>query len=1072
MPNLPTNSCLELVRRSIPDLTAREMEEIIDDLRGREGALIAQGLSPVQAAKRATKELSDTLKIAAKIERRNAAINRNIRLKFLDYVHTVWADDPMEGILSKLYGSPKSRVGSRDSVNAAQSANFRRYIAGIEKELQDAGLMDVLRRGEMDRQIAKALWSINDERILASIPSSATVIARILNKYRETARLESNRAGAWIGGLDRYIVRQTHDADRLRKAGYDAWRGDILPKLDVERMFPGGIPANLEGWLKEAYDNLVSGVRPRNSAEIRAERMAAFRGPGNLAKRLSQDRVFHFKSADDWFDYNTKYGHGNLRETYINDLHRRSETLGLIQVLGTNPEYNLDAVVKALKIQLSRSDPKRAKDIDETRIRNAYREISGFTRTIASESLANIGALVRAWAVVTTLGRAVVTSITDVPFRASLLRYQGQNFLGAIGTGIIAPMQGVLKAYGSIEKQAALHAVGHFNDIAFRNIVSRFSPDENLPGKIHKVLHTFFKWNLLAAWTREMRRSALEAMARFHGEMAQYSWENLSERTRRSLERFNITSENWNVIRRGLQKVDEGSFLTPEAIRNLPLDHFLELAKPRIEAIQRGLLERVQKRMKADAREHGWVEGQRKKFFGKLDRANERLIEFANKINGRVLTRQELLTGKVNREIEAVQNQAASTEQAARGKLVEAAMEANGRLAELRTKLEDITDWWRMHFDMEQAPNYGKRLIRSLGVEEGTVRAQKKEVLSALHRAQSEFRKTMEEIQGDLESLRPKKETQRAEEVDRAESDAQAAIEARYEEFNSEWKENHEELMAFSKDMDKRAADRSADTKQDLDKLGGRINKAVEDVRHEQADLVQRFYADDLDSAIITPDTRSSALVRQGQQDGTPMGVILRLFWQNKTFSIAAIQRGFLREFYGYDKGRGGRLGVSEIQGLALLILGATGFGYASLAIKDLLAGRTPRSPDKTRNWIDAMAAGGGLGLYGDFLLGQQVRYGAGFLQSVAGPTFGKADDLTQIYGAVLNGNDPRAQMLKFAINNLPYNNLFYTRTALDYLFLYNLMEAMNPGYLRRYEKKVTEETGSEWWMRPSEAAR
>ena len=44
-----------------------------------------------------------------------------------------------------------------------------------------------------------------------------------------------------------------------------------------------------------------------------------------------------------------------------------------------------------------------------------------------------------------------------------------------------------------------------------------------------------------------------------------------------------------------------------------------------------------------------------------------------------------------------------------------------------------------------------------------------------------------------------------------------------------------------------------------------------------------------------------------GMQAGTPMGEALRLFWQFKTFGIAVMQRAFLREFYGYGKGAGGR---------------------------------------------------------------------------------------------------------------------------------------------------------------------
>ena len=46
--------------------------------------------------------------------------------------------------------------------------------------------------------------------------------------------------------------------------------------------------------------------------------------------------------------------------------------------------------------------------------------------------------------------------------------------------------------------------------------------------------------------------------------------------------------------------------------------------------------------------------------------------------------------------------------------------------------------------------------------------------------------------------------------------------------------------------------------------------------------------------------------------------------------------------------------------------------------------------------------------------------------------------------------------------------NLFYTRAALDYFVLHRLQEAMNPGYLRRYEQKVRKENNQTFWLRPT----
>jgi hypothetical protein len=151
------------------------------------------------------------------------------------------------------------------------------------------------------------------------------------------------------------------------------------------------------------------------------------------------------------------------------------------------------------------------------------------------------------------------------------------------------------------------------------------------------------------------------------------------------------------------------------------------------------------------------------------------------------------------------------------------------------------------------------------------------------------------------------------------------------------------------------------------------------------------------------------------------------------------------------------------------MMLGSLGFGYMAMSIKDMLKGKTPRPLDNPKTWVAAMSQGGGLGIYGDFLFGESSRMGGGFLETLGGPSVGKLADAKRLFDSAKSGEDVGAQALRFAVSNTPGNNLFYTRMAVDYLFLYELQEAMSPGYLRRMERKAEEERGQQWWLRPSE---
>lgn len=996
-------TCIDIVRREIGDMTDKELDEVLEQMRGRQANLIRGGADPSTAAAQAGLEVAETLRAAAAIERRNALINRRVRIEALDYLTTTWGDNLAEGVLSMIYGSSFAREGSRASVNAAQSANFRRYMGGVFGELEAAGLFDVLKRGELDRDVFVAMRSINDAAALKQLPEQAVEIAKILTKWQEVSRIEANRAGAWIGKVDDYGLRQTHNSDRIMRAGEAKWKADILPKLDMARMFPDGPPKDLDDWLHETFLNIVTGVRDANPS---AGKMAAFKGPGNLAKKLSQERVLHFRSADDAFQYNIDYGMGNIRESFVTSMHQAAESTGLMQVLGTNPEYNLRAVVDAIRSRLSRSDPAALKKFDDAtrsgkRIDNAYLEVSGQTRRAASARLAAVGQGIRVWNTFTSLGGAVLSAVSDAPIRASLLRYQGQSYLQQLGKGLLAPLTRLADSLDSADKKAVLSASGYFNEVAMGNLASRFSPDDTIPGAMNRATNTFFRWNLLAQWTDSMRRSTLEAMAHYWGGIADRSYAQLSDRNRMALSRFRIGEKEWGVISKGITEADGRNFLTPEAVRELPGDLFAPLAHDRINALKAGLLERLQQRARQDARELGWV----------ANRASKLREGLA------------LATAKLNERIAKAEGKSA-----AELKDLQAAM------SKLDERIDYAEGYWRQRVDRSQKVGfYGKRPLRDMAIDEGRA-----------YESAKSLRAESRQIGRDVERL--KKELGK--------------------EFVERWQARQEDLTTFADQTDERVRARAEKTAAEIGDLQPRIDRILDDTRAQMADRLQQFYADDLDSAVISPDARTQAFIRQGQQAGTPIGEALRMFWQFKSFGIAIMQRAVLRELRGY----GPKASISQAKGIALLMLGSLGFGYMAMTLKDLIKGKTPRPLDNPKTWTAAMAQGGGMGIYGDFLFGESSRLGGGFLETLGGPTVGKLADTKRLFDAAKSGEDVGAQGLRFVVSNTPGNNLFYSRMALDYLFLYEMQEAMSPGYLRRMERRAEEERGQEWWLRPSEA--
>ncbi|MEG2579102.1 MAG: hypothetical protein RSA54_15355, partial [Glutamicibacter sp.] len=132
--------------------------------------------------------------------------------------------------------------------------------------------------------------------------------------------------------------------------------------------------------------------------------------------------------------------------------------------------------------------------------------------------------------------------------------------------------------------------------------------------------------------------------------------------------------------------------------------------------------------------------------------------------------------------------------------------------------------------------------------------------------------------------------------------------------------------------------------------------------------------------------------------------------------------------------------------------------------------GREPRPADAPKTWIAAMVQGGGLGIFGDYLFGEATRCGNSALESAAGPALGTAADLANLWARAKEGDDTAASALRLAQNNTPFLNLFYTRIALDHLFLFSAQEALSPGSLRRTEERIRQENGQQFLIRPSQS--
>ena len=109
-------------------------------------------------------------------------------------------------------------------------------------------------------------------------------------------------------------------------------------------------------------------------------------------------------------------------------------------------------------------------------------------------------------------------------------------------------------------------------------------------------------------------------------------------------------------------------------------------------------------------------------------------------------------------------------------------------------------------------------------------------------------------------------------------------------------------------------------------------------------------------------------------------------------------------------------------------------------------------------------------GIAGDYIFNDYRQYRTSLLDVAAGPSGSVANDFfefIQASRAVVLGDaegvDAAAAGWRAVKGNIPYANHWATRTLFDYLINYQVQEILNPGSLRRMERRFKQKNNQDF---------
>lgn len=580
------NPCVDLVKKTLgEELTDKQTEELVEMLERRAANRRKRtpGLDEQDSLIEAANELALQKKIEALAEKRGRLVNRAADSR--------WRDRQRR---SAEAGMSESQAIRATLVNvegpfAEAASNVDTRARGLESdligpmigELRTAGLLDAVTATDrtFEGRVAIEMARANgDTRVAPTGDRHAEAVARIFVRYGEASRVMQNDAGAVIPKLVGYITRQSHDQISVRGKGEEPdfirWRDYILPRLD-ERTFDDAIDVN--EFLRLAWN----AISENNHQTASGADSGGFVGPGNLAKKLSADRLFIFKDAQAWMEYNAEFGRTSLFESVINGLRFAARNTALMQEFGTNPEAAFDARIKAAVERAKKvSDIKEQDELLGRQMKAEFRQVSGGFLERGNPTLALYAGTTRVVVNTLTLGGVVLASIPDIGIRAAVLNHNGITFLDSYRNSVTALFDGI----GSAEKRRIADEMYAGVQGVIGSIAERYNHTGRVADSVSRMSTSFFKWGLLTAWTDGWSRGTALKLARHTANLVRdgKAFADLPARYQTTLARYGITEKEWALFHKAdLRMADGEHFLMSDSVHSVPdADVAAYLGKP------------------------------------------------------------------------------------------------------------------------------------------------------------------------------------------------------------------------------------------------------------------------------------------------------------------------------------------------------------------------------------------------------------------------------------------------------------------------------------------------------------
>lgn len=573
---------LNLDNEKFKGLSKADKEAIQEEVDRRIQAAIRRSRAE-DLAKEIDLELKDyelNLDIAMKVQKVNAYRNRMAQARALEYIQNHF-DDPGEGLLALTLGSQKNAQGARRSVSTAAQVYQNLYQNKLRAMLVKDQLMAPFASGKFDLEIREYIRAKDAGESLSRFSDEARLIGDALQTVNKMILKDANANGALIGDRQGYVVRQSHDAYKIKK-NKNEWFKFIRENTDEKLSHYGRHSTDDE--LLELWSEFVSGTHISQQAMGESDG-SAFKGYSSLAKQLSKTRKIVFKNAQAEQEYAKLFGRGGLAADVFSNYNSIGRKIGIMSFMGPNFEMNLEKAVQTAQKEYNKAGTpektiKLGKDYSYVKS-NGIPVLTGRANVAAHEIAASVETAVGTVQRLSLLGSSSIASLVGEPATHAIA-------MGSLDRSISSYFKGAGEFYKGLFRKVSTQEVQDLiADLSVQlnyqidqmqlKLGQDYDPATRSEVFFNNIQNFFFKWTGQTYLDDHFRTSATIGLATRFGSKTDLPFDTLPDGYKNLMKLHDISAQDWDIIRKSVRDFENSKVLHAEGIADLQeLDSFVQ----------------------------------------------------------------------------------------------------------------------------------------------------------------------------------------------------------------------------------------------------------------------------------------------------------------------------------------------------------------------------------------------------------------------------------------------------------------------------------------------------------------